>query len=353
MTILTFSQIEDLWVANGGSPGWAPLAAGIAMAESGGNTTAWNNNSGTGDDSVGLWQINYFGNLLGPRTQAYGSPQALSADPNAQAKAAVALSGNGSNWGPWRTDRAWNAWTSAGSPSQPNSTTVQSWLSSAGVNTGGSADPSIQPTSSGGTSAASVGGVNQPDQLDVAVSNLNTQAQTGTILPGIPGGFPQIPSIDKLNPVGSLASMIPWFGEFAGWAFLTLTIFILGSTIFFLGVLVLISILASPAIGPVTGLVGKATPTGRVIGAATTIGGRRSGGSRSRTPSSSGGGGANPGRAVSGAGRTSGRAREAVKPLTQSERNQRQVDALPADYRAEQAARRQEYLASRRSKASA
>jgi hypothetical protein len=65
--------------------------AAIALAESGGNSTALNDNSGTGDYSVGLWQINYYGGLLAPRTAAYGSPSSLQADPAAQAKAAVSI----------------------------------------------------------------------------------------------------------------------------------------------------------------------------------------------------------------------------------------------------------------------
>jgi hypothetical protein len=97
----TFAQIEQLWVAAGGNPNVAPIMAAIAMAESGGNTQA-QNNSGQ-DNSVGLWQINYHGNLLGPRTQAYGSPQQLLANPLAQAQAAVSISNNGQNLQPWST----------------------------------------------------------------------------------------------------------------------------------------------------------------------------------------------------------------------------------------------------------
>jgi hypothetical protein len=100
---LSFSQIEQLWVSNGGSQMLAPIMAAIAMAESGGNTDALNNNPSTGDYSVGLWQINYYSNLLGPRTQKYGSPSNLQSDPNLQAKAAIDLAGNGSGLGNWTT----------------------------------------------------------------------------------------------------------------------------------------------------------------------------------------------------------------------------------------------------------
>ena len=124
---LTFDQIVQLWVNAGGDPGWANLAAAIALAESGGNSTALNNNPSTGDYSVGLWQINYYDGLSASRTAAYGSPSALQASASLQAKAAVNLSGNGSNWGPWRSDRGWAAWVAAGSPSKPTKSQVYSW----------------------------------------------------------------------------------------------------------------------------------------------------------------------------------------------------------------------------------
>ena len=106
---LTFGQIEALWISNGGDPAWAPTMAGIALAESGGNTTSLNNNPGTGDYSVGLWQINYYANLLGPRTAAYGSPAALQSDSNAQAKAAIDLLGGGGGISAWLGDKVGNS----------------------------------------------------------------------------------------------------------------------------------------------------------------------------------------------------------------------------------------------------
>lgn len=158
MTTLSFEQIETLWDQAGGNPGWAPLAAGVAEAESGGNTGALNNDPGTGDYSVGLWQINYYGDLLGPRTQEYGSPSSLQADPAAQARAAVELSGNGADWQPWETDRAWEQWQAAGTPQMPSASTVQGWLQNAGVPTGGAAlPPGDNPAPSSSSSATTTG----------------------------------------------------------------------------------------------------------------------------------------------------------------------------------------------------
>ena len=103
MSTYNNSDLQALWIANGGSPQGASIAAAIALAESNGNSAALNNNPSTGDYSVGLWQVNYFGSLFTPRTAAYGSPAALLIDPNAQAKAAISISGNGTNWTPWST----------------------------------------------------------------------------------------------------------------------------------------------------------------------------------------------------------------------------------------------------------
>lgn len=101
MATLTYAQIEDLWTRNGGNPLAAPVMAAIALAESGGRTDALNTKPP--DYSVGLWQVNYYGSLGPSRTAAYGAPTQLAANPDAQAKAAVAISGNGTNLKPWST----------------------------------------------------------------------------------------------------------------------------------------------------------------------------------------------------------------------------------------------------------
>jgi hypothetical protein len=63
-----------------------------------------NNNPNSGDYSVGLWQINYFGGMLRERTIRYGAPQVLQQNPIAQAKAAANLAGtNGSGLHNWTT----------------------------------------------------------------------------------------------------------------------------------------------------------------------------------------------------------------------------------------------------------
>jgi hypothetical protein len=86
-TKYTFSQLEQLWTDNGGPSVFAPMAAAIALAESGGGADTV---SCTND--VGLWQIN----------PTYHPGQATF-DPNGNARAAVSISNNGTNWRPWST----------------------------------------------------------------------------------------------------------------------------------------------------------------------------------------------------------------------------------------------------------
>jgi hypothetical protein len=153
---LTFQQIIDLWNANGGPPGWAPLMAGIAMAESGGSTVALNNTPATGDYSVGLWQINYYNGLLASRTNSYGSPAALQADPNLQAKAAISLLGGGPGITNWKGDATYNKWQSAGSPANPSAATVLAWLGGSGGSSGSASGTTATGSAAGGPSG--VGG---------------------------------------------------------------------------------------------------------------------------------------------------------------------------------------------------
>ena len=80
------SGLERLWENAGGNPADAFMAAEIAMAESGGNQFAV---SPTND--YGYWQINASNGAL------------ATFSPYGNARAAVILSGNGSNWGAWTT----------------------------------------------------------------------------------------------------------------------------------------------------------------------------------------------------------------------------------------------------------
>jgi LysM repeat protein len=80
------SALEQLWEQAGGSPAKAVMAADIAMAESGGNPNAI-----SPTDDFGLWQINASNGAL------------ATLNPLQNAKSAIQLSNNGTNWGPWTT----------------------------------------------------------------------------------------------------------------------------------------------------------------------------------------------------------------------------------------------------------
>jgi hypothetical protein len=101
MSRLTFDEIRALWINNGGHSASADVAAAIALAESGGRTDAYNPTPP--DDSVGLWQVNYYGALRATRVARYGTPEWLLAHPDGQARAAIDISSGGTNFRPWST----------------------------------------------------------------------------------------------------------------------------------------------------------------------------------------------------------------------------------------------------------
>ena len=87
---LSCSGLEALWESAGGSRSAAFMAAEIAKAESGGRQYATDTNGGASTDR-GYFQIN----------SVHGALSTY--DPLGNARAAVQLSGNGTNWSPWVT----------------------------------------------------------------------------------------------------------------------------------------------------------------------------------------------------------------------------------------------------------
>jgi len=81
------TQLEELWETAGGAQTEAFTAAEIAMAESSGNQYAL-----SPDDDMGYWQID-----------EPAHPTLATYDPMGNAKAAIIISDDGSDWTPWTT----------------------------------------------------------------------------------------------------------------------------------------------------------------------------------------------------------------------------------------------------------
>jgi len=74
----------------------------VVMKESTGNPMAHNQNSRTGDNSYGLFQINMIGSLESARLEEYGlNNKEELFDPLTNARIAYIISEGGKNWSPW------------------------------------------------------------------------------------------------------------------------------------------------------------------------------------------------------------------------------------------------------------
>lgn len=87
----SFDQLKQIWIDNGGNTQYASIAAAVALAESGGNSSSISPTNSNGTNDQGLWQISRHG--IDPSLQ----------DPNLNARIAIQMSNNGTNWGPWST----------------------------------------------------------------------------------------------------------------------------------------------------------------------------------------------------------------------------------------------------------
>lgn len=89
----TCRHLEHLWVRAGGTSS-AIYAADVAMAESSGQDVENPQPCAPGSNAIGYWQI------CMPLNAKY-VPGGDAYNGLANAKAAVTISGDGSNWGPW------------------------------------------------------------------------------------------------------------------------------------------------------------------------------------------------------------------------------------------------------------
>lgn len=111
-------------------------------------------------------------------------------------------------------------------------------------------------TSTGGTSSASA---------------------SSSPIPGIPTTLPAPPGLSSnpLDIASDLGKSFTWFGEFLGWSFFILMVFILGVVFLLLGLALLLSVFLGPSVGPITAAVGKRSPAGRLVGIAGSFGGKK------------------------------------------------------------------------------
>lgn len=104
--------IAQIWERNGGNPSAVVSAVAVCLAESGGNTYAI-----SPARDYGLWQIN----ITNFASQGINSVTVF--DPDVNAKVAIRMSGNGTNWAAWCT--AWADPSNCGhgfvNPPQPGS----------------------------------------------------------------------------------------------------------------------------------------------------------------------------------------------------------------------------------------
>jgi hypothetical protein len=91
----TTSQLQSLWISNGGDPGKASVASCIAMHESSGNAGAQSANP-DGGTNYGLWQLDNKG-------VGAGHTAAQLLDPNTNCRLAIVGSKNGTDWRDWST----------------------------------------------------------------------------------------------------------------------------------------------------------------------------------------------------------------------------------------------------------
>lgn len=100
MATLSYAQIRAYAAAAGAAN--PDVAAAVAMAESGGSTTA--HNGVPPDNSYGLWQINMYGSMGPARRKQYAlTSNAQLTDPATNARVMASISSGGTNFSPWTT----------------------------------------------------------------------------------------------------------------------------------------------------------------------------------------------------------------------------------------------------------
>lgn len=99
---LNDDQLIELLDAVGFKGKQLKVAWAVTKKESGGRPVAHNDNTGTGDNSYGLFQINMIGSLGADRREKFGlETNSQLFDPVTNAKIAFHMTKGGSDWGSW------------------------------------------------------------------------------------------------------------------------------------------------------------------------------------------------------------------------------------------------------------
>jgi hypothetical protein len=101
--VLTKAELKDLLKAVGFEGKALKTAWAVAMKESNGRPVAHNGNSGTGDNSYGVFQINMIGSLGEDRRKKFNlDSNADLFDPVTNAEIAFHMSNGGKDWSSWK-----------------------------------------------------------------------------------------------------------------------------------------------------------------------------------------------------------------------------------------------------------
>lgn len=101
---VSFAATEAALRTAGFSAANANIGAAIGTAESSRDLTVINDTPSTGDYSVGVWQINYYGSLYASRARDFGTPkQLVTGGIGGQAHAARSVFDGAGGWTPWST----------------------------------------------------------------------------------------------------------------------------------------------------------------------------------------------------------------------------------------------------------
>ena len=101
--VLTKAELKDLLKAVGFEGKALKTAWAVAMKESNGRPVAHNGNSGTGDNSYGVFQINMIGSLGDVRRDKFNlESNADLFDPVTNAEIAFYMTNGGEDWSSWK-----------------------------------------------------------------------------------------------------------------------------------------------------------------------------------------------------------------------------------------------------------